>query len=233
MQGEAVTRTAVGQPIGSFYGFQRDGIYQNGDEIKQRPGLTGTEPGDVRYVDRNGDGKVTDEYKAYIGSPIPTFYYGLSGMIACKGVDLSVLIQGMLGNQIYNANAYWLNGYQGHYNAGTQVLNRWTQTNPSTTQPRADASNTVNFRPSDRFVEAGGYLRLKTVQLGYTLPETLTSGWGVTKFRVYVGAQNLLTRTRYSGFDPEFASNRAVAEGIDVGVQPQPRTFLGGIQLSF
>ncbi|WP_128547866.1 SusC/RagA family TonB-linked outer membrane protein [Larkinella soli] len=233
VEGETVTATASGHPVGSYYGFQVAGIYQNRDEIRQNPGLPGTEPGDLRYADLNGDGKITDDDKTWLGSPVPTFYYGLSANVSGKGFDLAALLQGVTGNDLYNASAYWLNGYLGRYNAGTQVLNRWTRERSSTAQPRADASGTNNFRPSTRFVENGGYLRLKMLQLGYTLPESLTSSWGISRLRVYVGGQNLFTKTRYSGLDPEFAANQAIAEGIDVSVVPQPRTFLGGIQLSF
>ncbi|MGA0558136.1 SusC/RagA family TonB-linked outer membrane protein [Larkinella sp. VNQ87] len=233
VQGETVTATAIGQPIGSYYGFRREGIFQNRDEIIKNPSLTGTEPGDIRYADLNQDGKITDEDKTFLGSPVPTFYYGFSGSVSALGFDLSVLLQGASGHELYNATAYWLNGYLGRYNAGTEVLGRWTRQNPSTTNPRTDASGTRNFRPSDRFVEDGSYFRLKMVQIGYTLPETLTSTFGASRFRVYVGAQNLFTKTKYTGFDPEFASNLPVAEGIDVAQQPQSRMFLGGIQISF
>ncbi|GAB3334618.1 TonB-dependent receptor [Larkinella ripae] len=233
VQDELVTATGIGQPVGSYYGFRRTGIFQNRDEIIKNPSLTGTEPGDIRYADLNQDGKITDDDKTYLGSPVPTFYYGFSASVSGLGFDLSVLVQGASGQQVYNANAYWLNGYLGRYNAGTDVLNRWTREKPSTTQPRADASGTRNFRPSDRFIEDGGYFRVKSLQVGYTLPEALTSGFGVSTLRLYVGAQNLFTKTRYSGFDPEFASNQAIAEGIDRGQQPQSRLFLGGIQLNF
>lgn len=230
---EAVTATAVGQPVGSYYGFLREGIFQNRDEIVKNPSLTGTEPGDIRYADLNKDGKITDEDKTFLGSPVPTFYYGFSASVSGMGFDVSALLQGASGHQLYNANAYWLNGYLGRYNAGTEVLSRWTREKPSTTEPRVDASGTRNFRPSDRFVEEGSYFRLRSLQIGYTLPETLTSSFGVSRLRVYVGAQNLFTKTKYSGFDPEFASNQALTEGIDGGQQPQSRLFLGGIQLGF
>ncbi|MFC5409059.1 SusC/RagA family TonB-linked outer membrane protein [Larkinella bovis] len=230
---EAVTATAVGQPVGSYYGFQRVGIFQNRSEIVNNPSLTGTEPGDIRYADLNKDGKITDADKTFLGSPVPTFYYGFSASVSVMGFDVSALLQGASGYQLYNANAYWLYGYLGRYNAGTQVLNRWTREKPSTTEPRVDASGTRNFRASDRFVEEGGYFRLKSLQIGYTLPESLTSGFGASRLRIYVGGQNLFTRTRYSGFDPELATNQALTEGIDLAQQPQSRMFLGGIQLYF
>ncbi|GAB3934942.1 TonB-dependent receptor [Larkinella terrae] len=233
VQDETVTATAVRQPVGSYYGFQRAGIFQSRDEVIKNPNLTGTEPGDIRYADLNKDGKITDADKAFLGSPVPTFYYGLSATVSSMNFDLSVLLQGASGNQLYNANAYWLNGYQGRYNAGTEVLTRWTREKPSTTQPRVDASSTRNFRPSDRFVEDGSYFRLKALQLGYTLPTSLTSAFGASRLRVYVGAQNLFTKTKYRGLDPEFASNQALAEGIDFAQQPQSKMFLGGIQVSF
>ncbi|GAB3256436.1 TonB-dependent receptor [Larkinella harenae] len=233
VQDETVTATAVGQPVGSYYGFLREGIFQNRNEIIGKPHLTGTEPGDIRYRDLNNDGKITDEDKAFLGSPIPTFYYGFSASVSAVGFDLSVLLQGESGRQLYNGTSYWLYGYQGKYNAGTQVLSRWTREKPSATEPRVDASGTRNFRPSDRFVEEGSYFRIKSLQLGYTLPETLLSRFGASTLRVYVGAQNLFTKTNYSGFDPEFASNQAVSEGIDRGLQPQSRMFLGGIQIGF
>ncbi|RRB00731.1 SusC/RagA family TonB-linked outer membrane protein [Larkinella rosea] len=233
VQDETVTATMVGEPVGSYNGFQRVGIFQNRDEIIKNPNLTGTEPGDIRYADLNKDGKITDADKTVLGSPVPTFYYGLSASVSSMNFDLSVLLQGVSGNQLYNANAYWLNGYQGRYNAGTEVLSRWTREKPSTTQPRADASSNRNFRPSDRFIEEGGYFRVKSLQLGYTLPETLTSTFGASRLRVYVGAQNLFTKTKYPGFDPEFARNQAMAEGIDFAQQPQSKMFMGGVQINF
>jgi len=229
---DPVSYTQPGYPVGSFYGFRRVGIYQNRDEIREHPGLPTSDAGDIRYADSNGDGKVTEADKVVLGSPIPRFHYGLSLSVSGKGFDVSGLLQGVAGNQLYNATAYWLHGYQGRYNAGPAVLNRWTNDRPSTTQPRANAADQVNFRASDRFLESGSFLRLRQVQIGYTLPQTLTQSWGVRSLRVYIGGQNLLTLTRYSGLDPELGSSSALASGIDFGLQPQPRTWLGGIQLN-
>ncbi|WP_234734578.1 SusC/RagA family TonB-linked outer membrane protein [Tellurirhabdus bombi] len=229
-----VNRTMPGYAMGSFYGLKQLGIYQNIGQVNAAPGLPGSSPGDIQFVDLNGDNEVTlADDQAFIGKPIPSFHYGLSLAASVSGFDVVMLLQGVAGNQIYNTTAYWLNGYQGRYNAGTQVLNRWTVDNPSTTQPRANASDNVNFQVSNRFVESGAYFRLRTLQIGYTLPKDLLSGLGVSSLRIYVGGQNLFTKTKYSGFDPEFSNNQSLVSGIDVGVQPQPRTLLGGIQLNF
>ncbi|WP_266367241.1 SusC/RagA family TonB-linked outer membrane protein [Tellurirhabdus rosea] len=234
VQNEYVGITTPGQPIGSYFGLQKIGIYQTKAEIGNSAAFDGTEPGDVRFADSNGDKKLTLEGdRTLIGQSLPTFHYGFSLNASGQGFDLSIQGQGVSGHQLYNAMAYWLNGYQGRYNAGTQVLDRWTPERPSLTQPRATAGNTHNFRASDWFVENGSYLRLRHVEVGYTLPETLTSGYGLRSVRLFVSAQNLITVTRYSGLDPEFSAGNTLLNGIDAGVTPQPRTIVGGLQVNF
>ena len=264
-------RTDVGQPIGSFYGYQTAGIFQSYEQIRGAalpPGvspfdddgnlLTGEDlegkvaPGDIIYQDINGrdeegdltgrpDGVIDEDDRAFLGSPIPDLVYGFDASVSYQGFDLYVLLQGVSGNDIFSETKFSLEGYHRAYNLGPAVLDRWTESNPNGTVPRAIPSTfNYNTRVSDRWIEDGSYLRVKNVQLGYTLPEALRSRLSLTKARVYVSAQNLFTFTNYLGFDPEVgapggsgARGELNFNGIDRVVYPQARTFLIGVQFGF
>ena len=259
--------TDVGQPIGSFYGYQTGGIFQNYDQIRDAalpPGLSPFDedgnllddlsgkvaPGDIIYrdiagEDENGnrigpDGVIDENDRTFLGSPIPDIVYGFDASVSYRGFDFYVLLQGVSGNDIFSETKFSLEGYHRAYNLGPAVLDRWTEGNPSATVPRAIPSTfNYNTRVSDRWIEDGSYLRVKNVQLGYSLPETLQTTLNITNARVYVSAQNLFTFTDYLGFDPEVGapdrvSNQELdANGIDGVVYPQARTFLVGVQFGF
>jgi len=236
-----ITNTAVGQPIQAFYGWQSEGIFQDAAEVTAHAKQTaGTAPGDLKFADINKDGVIDQADRVFLGSFIPKMSYAFTLGANYKNFDLSVFFQGVQGNKIYNATRVITEGMVRFFNAGTQVLNAWTPTNKNTDVPRAISSDpNQNARPSTRFLENGSYLRLKNVMLGYNIPEkslqSLTKGV-VKTFRIYVSAQNILTVTKYKGYDPEVGNrtpNSSLTNGIDFAVYPQPKAFQAGLQVSF
>ncbi len=237
--GDDVTRTEAGQPVQSFYGYQTDGIFQSADEIAKGPlEIITSKPGDIRYKDLNGDGKITPDDRKYLGSFIPKFNYGFNLSASYKGFDAGMFFQGVQGNKIYNGVKSISQGMLRLFNASTDVLNAWTPTNTNTNIPRAVSGDAQNLHVSDRFIESGSYLRLKSISLGYTLSNSTLQAWTkgtLSKARVYVSAQNLLTFTKYTGYDPEIGarSGNPLTQGIDYGQFPQARTLMVGLQVGF
>ncbi len=228
-----VTKTDVGQPIGSFFGYVTDGIFQNGAEIERAAFQNeNTAPGDIRFKDLNGDNKITSADQTYIGNPSPDFTYGATLDLEFKGFDLGIFLQGTHGNDLYNATVRYDFNY---VNRPVSVLNRWTGPGTSDSEPRVNLLDpNQNARVSDRFVEDGSYLRLKNVQLGYALPKSVLKRIHFEKFRLYVSAQNLFTFTQYTGMDPEIgAYGGALNAGVDRGFYPQARVLLGGVNVTF
>ncbi|AQG79889.1 hypothetical protein AWR27_11475 [Spirosoma montaniterrae] len=233
------TRTDVGQPVGSFYGFVVDGIYQSQDQITA-DGRLNVRPGDFRYKDLNGDGRLNNSDRTYLGSPVPKFEYGAIFNASYRGFDLSMFIQGVQGNKIWNANKFkHLLDFGG--NRLIDGLRAWTPQNTNTDIPRATLSDPANNRRSSSFyVEDGSYLRLRSMQLGYTIPNTLVKSLQLGGARVYVQGQNLLTFTRYTGYDPEIGRGGSPTQaaglfgaGVDVGIYPQARSVFAGIDITF
>lgn len=228
-----VTKTEVGQPIGSFFGYVTDGIFQNKSEIERAAFQNeNTAPGDIRFKDLNGDGKITSADQTYIGNPSPDFTYGATLDFEFKGFDLGIFLQGTRGNDLYNATVRYDFNY---VNRPVSVLNRWTGPGTSNSEPRVNLLDpNQNARVSDRFVEDGSYLRLKNVQLGYSVPKSVLKRIHFEKFRFYVSAQNLFTFTKYTGMDPEIgAYGGALNAGVDRGFYPQARVLLGGVNVTF
>lgn len=230
-----ITRTAVGQPINSFYGFERLGIFQTQEEVLGHVNSQGqviqpnARPGDFIWADRDDDGEITENDRTFIGNPMPSWTYGMTLSAEYKGFDLVVFGQGVAGNMIFQglrrldvANA----NYQ------SAALGRWTGPGTSDSYPRlvnGDPNN--NFaNPSDFYLEKGDYFRLKTVQVGYSLPSSLISKAGLDRVRIYVMSENLLTFTNYTGYDPEIGGN---VMSIDRGIYPQARSFLLGLNVGF
>ncbi len=241
-EGYNVTNTAPGHAIQSYYGWVVEGIFQTQDEVsKHATQAAGTGPGDIKFKDLNGDGVIDNKDRTFLGSFIPKLTYSLNVGANYKNFGLSVFFQGVQGNKIYNALRTTTEGMVRFFNAGTKVLNAWTPTNTNTDVPRAISSDpNQNARPSNRFLEDGSYLRLKNVMLSYTIPDkslqSITKGI-VSNFRIYVSAQNILTFTKYTGFDPE-VGNRApgsssLTNGIDYAVYPQPKAYQVGITANF
>ena len=232
----SMIRSEVGRPYGQFYGWQTDGIFQNQGEIDQyvRNGekiQPNAQPGDFKFKDNNADGTIDDNDKAFIGNPIPNITFGFSFNADYKKFDLSLLLQGQAGNDIYNAAKYYFMRFDGEQNVRSSYLGKyWHGENSSNGQPAVttDVSrNDRNYKNSDYYIEDGSYLRLKTIQIGYTFSPTFTHGMN-PKCRLYVAAQNLLTITGYSGFEPEISGN-----SVDRGIYPQARTFMIGTTINF
>ncbi|QEC42837.1 SusC/RagA family TonB-linked outer membrane protein [Pseudobacter ginsenosidimutans] len=227
---------AGGYPVNEFYGFVTSGIFQNQKEVDdwavQVPGSDAnnrTSPGDVKFRDLNNDGQINDDDRTFIGNPNPSFIFAMNNNFAYRGFDLSIFLQGIAGNDIYNANRIWQEGMAVAQNQTTAVLDRWRGEGTSNSMPRAVFNDpNKNTRVSDRFVEDGSYLRIKNITLGYTLPRSLVQRAKMSSLRVYISCQNLVTFTKYTGFDPEVPSN-----GIDLNVYPVTRTISAGINLSF
>lgn len=237
------TYTTIGDPISSFYGWQFDGIFQNQAEINNGAAQGGAQPGDVRFRDLNGDGEITDDDRTVIGSPIPDFTYGISGSVGYKNLDLSLSITGVHGRDIYNANRAFLENGGMEWNQRTTMLDRWTGEGSSTTTPRVSRNAAFsNTRPQDRFVENGSYLRLQTLQIGYTAPDNLLGQLGIRNLRVYLHTQNLLTISGYSGWNPDVRGGSGgsspdvgnpLVQGVDLGTYPLPKIYQLGLQLGF
>ncbi len=236
-----ITNTAVGQPIQSYYGWVVEGIFQTAAEVSGHATQTAsTAPGDLKFQDTNKDGIIDQSDRQFLGSFIPKMTYALNLGANYKNFDFSLFFQGVQGNEIFNAARVITEGMVRFFNAGTQVLNAWTPSNTNTNIPRAISSDpNQNARPSTRFIEDGSYLRLKNIMLGYEVPnprlQSLTKGV-VKNFRIYVSAQNILTFTDYTGYDPEVGNrtpNQSLTNGIDFFVYPQPKAYLVGIQVGF
>jgi len=235
------TLTEVGHPIGSFYLLQQEGIFQNAQQVfthaYQGPGIR---PGDVMYKDVNGDGVINDADKTIVGSPIPKFTYGFTGNVTYKNFDLSVFFQGVYGNKIYDQVNTDIEGFYRPFNITERIATQsWTGPGTSNQFPIlswTDATN--NKQPSTRFLESGSYLRLKNVQLGYTLGNNVLKTLGMSSVRIFASAQNLLTFTKYTGLDPEQYNNSnngstVQAVGIDWGTYPSARVLTLGINANF
>jgi TonB-linked SusC/RagA family outer membrane protein len=240
-EGSNISRVSVGESLYYFYGLETNGIYQSQAEVDAvftaNPSQTTVQPGDIRFVDHNGDGDITSADRVNIGNPYPDLTYGLNLSADYKNWDVNLFITGVAGNDIYNTNIYDLQGMPRIFNSGTEVLDRWTPTNPSNSVPRAGGAP-QNNNISDRFVEDGSYTRLKNISLGYTLDENMFGQNLFTSFRIYVSGQNLITISDYSGLDPEIGNSRVLTDtafetGIDRGNYPQPKTFLLGLQVAF
>lgn len=232
-----VTRTELGMPIGYFWGYRTDGIFQDMNEVYAHIGSTGkvlqprAKPGDVRFIDVNGDGKIDENDRTMIGKPMPDWTFGFNASFSYKQFDLSMLLIGTYGNDIFNGMQRQDLRYT---NRTTTILDRWTEENPSDKIPRytwVDVNN--NYAVSDLYIEDGSYLRVKNLQIGYTLPSGFLRRINATNWRIYVSAENLFTLTRYTGADPEIGALSAFDMGIDRGIYPQARTFRLGTSISF
>ena len=235
------TITREGHTIGSFYGWVADRIVQEDDFDAEGNYLhaeqNGTiSPGDIKFKDLNRDGRINTDDQTIIGKPVPDLVYGLNVDLYYKNFDFNIFFEGVYGNEIYNSRRSEIGlatePATKNWNRLREVLDYWTPGNPSTTMTRASVVDVNdNARMSTWFVEDGSYLRMKNIQLGYTLPaETIPS---ILNLRIYVSAANLVTITGYSGLDPEINSDSPTSSGFDSGNYPIPRTYLAGIQIKF
>ena len=230
-----ITRASNGEPFPYFYGYKTAGIFQNVAEVANYKNAKGeliqpdAVPGDVRFVDVDGDGKITAADRTKIGKGMPDWTYGLTIGADWNGIDFMVLFQGTAGNDIYDATR---RTDVSPANLPSYMLNRWTGEGTSNKYPRHVVGDGKNWQSSDLYVTDGSYFRLKNIQMGYTLPRALTNKIFIDRLRVFVGAENLLTLTKYAGFDPEISSG-GTSLGVDYGVYPQSRTFNFGANISF
>lgn len=237
-QGDPLTFTEAGRPIGYFYGWKADGLFQQGQESSQQINAS---PGDIRFVDENGDGTIDANDRTYLGHYLPKFTYGLSLSANYRNFDFSMFLQGVQGNEVFNLLRFHTEGMTRLFNSSEVVLDRWTPQNTNTDVPRAiNGDPNRNARASSRWIEDGSYARIKNMSIGYTLPAASLmriSNGSISNVRVYVSAQNLLTITNYTGYDPEIAAREGIDTtlglGIDYGQYPAARTFIGGLQISF
>jgi TonB-dependent starch-binding outer membrane protein SusC len=236
------TRTAVGQPIGAFYMLEMEGIFQNPTDVLLSANQgNNIHPGDVKYKDQNLDGSIDNLDRVYQGSAIPKLTAGLNLSANYKNFDLGIFIQGISGNKIYSQINQDIEGFYRGFDVTQRYFDeRWTGEGTSNTQPRASwTSKSNNARSSSRFLEDGSYIRLKNLQLGYSLPEKMLKKIGLSQTRVYASGTNLLTFTKYSGLDPEMTvsdnskNEGDRAAGIDWGTYPSAMTIMLGLDITF
>ena len=231
----AIGLIKAGYPVNVFYGYITDGIFQNQAEVDshavQMPGsnsATSTAPGDIRFKDLNNDGVVNDKDRTIIGNPNPKFTFSFNNTFSYKNFDLTIFLQGSYGNDIFNANRMYTEAMSIIQNQSSAVLGRWTGEGTSNNIPRAIYGDpNQNSRVSDRYIEDGSYLKIKNINLSYTLPKDVF-GQNFNSVKIFVSAQNLVTWTKYSGFDPEVPVN-----GIDNGTYPITRTVSLGLNIGF
>ena len=230
-----ISRAQNGKPFPYFYGYKTAGIFQNYDEINAYTNAEGgliqpnAVPGDVRFVDVDGNGVITEDDRTDIGKGMPDWTFGFNFNASWKNFDFSMMWQGTAGNDIFDATRRTDISAS---NLPSWMLERWTGEGTSNRIPHFVLGDNVNWQSSDLYVYNGSYLRLKNIQLGYTLPQSITSKAFISSLRVYVAAENLLTFTQYHGFDPEISSG-GTSLGIDYGVYPQARVFTMGLNLNF
>lgn len=234
------TQTRVGEPIGAFYLYKTDGIFQNIDEVKAHVNKKGellqpnAQAGDIRFVDIDGDGSIGDSDKVYSGSGIPTLEANINFSANYKGFDLSFVLGSAWGHKLYNGNKYFYEGMNSGSNFLRSTLDAWTPQHTNTSVPRAVLQDpNGNLKESDRFLEKGDFIRLRQLQLGYTLPSALMKKAYIEKLRFYVSGENLFTITGYDGIDPEFSRTSVLNTGIDKLIYPFTRSFTIGAQLTF
>ena len=227
--GKRATQSRVGLPIGAFFGYKTNGVFQSTDELNAYPHLSTAVPGDLRFVDVNNDGKIDGNDRTYIGSPIPKFLLGLNLEADYKGFDFSVDIQGVYGNKIFNAKEVVR---PDPYNWEQHVLGAWTGQGTSNTEPRATYGGN-NYEPSDKFVQDGSFTRLRNVTLGYTLPSAITKKIAINQLRIYIKGSNIYTLAKFTGYTPEIGSLDVLSNGIDYGTYPVTSVYSFGINLTF
>lgn len=226
------SRTTAGHPIGYFYGYKVVGVYQSNADVSKSPENTlgAANPGDLKFADITGDGKITVEDRTMIGNPTPDFTYGGNISFTFKNaLDLSIDLQGVYGNEIFrtwNQNPFTTFNYQ------VERLNRWQGAGTSNWEPILDRSRSLNTENSSYWIEDGSYFRIRNVQLGYSFPNSSLSRMGIKSVRLYVNAQNLWTFTNSTGFTPEIGGS-ATSFGIDNGTYPVPAIYTAGLNLNF
>jgi hypothetical protein len=236
---DMLTITTEGETAGSFYGYVTDGIFQNQTEINTHSNENGVllqpdaEPGDFRFKDINGDGILSSDDRTIIGNPEADFSFGISLGASYKGFDFSALFTGTYGNDMLNAISPYISTGEGYYNSYAGLIDdAWSGEGTTNSQPIIKSEdNNNNFRYSDYYIEDGSHIKLKNIQLGYTLPQNISSKIKVGNVRIYIGAENLFVLTKFSGLDPDIGGS-ATSRGIDWGHYPLPRQINFGIKVT-
>jgi TonB-linked SusC/RagA family outer membrane protein len=225
--------TRVGEPLGAFYGRVADGIFQSQEEINNSS-QPNAKPGDFRFKDLNSDGVINDRDRQIIGNPNPKLFGGFNNTFIFKAFELNIFIQGSYGNDILNFQKFETHNLNGQNNQSRDVLNRWTPTNTNTDIPRANSQGGQRIL-STFHIEDGSYLRFKNISVSYNLPATFINKLSIKAAKVYVGGQNLITLTKYTGYDPEvnFFGSGSTNQGLDYGAFPNSRTILFGLNVKF
>lgn len=237
--GAPVTYSKVGYPIYSFFLVDTDGLFRSQAEIDAhtkngKPIQPNAQVGDVRYIDYNGDGEINGEDRQYKGSAFPKFEYGMRFQGDWKGIDFTLALQGTQGNKLYNGNKTDLETVRANINYSSATLDSYTF-NPNSNFPRLDIDDKNNNGAdySDRFLEDGSYLRIKTVQIGYTIPNSITKQASIDKCRIYFAGDNLYTFTKYTGYNPDVSADALGGRGVDYKSYPLSKTILFGLQINF
>lgn len=226
--GQLVTRTEKGGPVGAFYGYKVAGVFQNEEELSSLPALRGQKVGDLRFQDLNGDGQIDTDDRTVLGSYIPDYLLGINLHVSFKGLELDTDIQGQFGNEIYNGKRAVRPEL---YNFETFILDRWTGPGTSNSQPRLSTGG-LNYSPSDWFIEDGSFLRLRSLSLSYAAKQSLVRKLGLKQARIFLRGTNLFTWSKFSGYSPEIASQNVLSSGIDLGIYPITSVYTLGINIS-
>jgi hypothetical protein len=256
--GSHLIRIEEGMPVSQFYGYVSDGIFRVQEELDalNENSPTGyyqnndTQLGDVKFKDfasrdeegrivTTPDGRVDDADRTYIGNPLPELTFGLNVSLNYKAFDMTMSWSGVYGNELYNANRVHLESSMDQRNKLATMLNRYSEENPAGTMPRAiSADPNLNSRNSDRFIEDGSYAKLRNIELGYTIPSIISKKANISSARIFISAQNLITITNYSGYDPDvgkylLSDASGLMMGFDNSFYPQARTLMAGVNLNF
>ena len=232
------TRSYVGKPIGEWYLIKTDGLFQSIDEVMAHVNKDGdliqpnAKPGDIRFVDFDEDGQITDSDRQYIGSPWPTIQLGFNSSVEWRGIDFQLQMTGAFGHKVFNGPRSGFDRFDDNSNYRADY-DAWTPDNKNAKDPRPIYQDGRNTRgDQDRWIEDGSYLRVKQLALGYSLPKVIL-GNNIDQVRVFVNAQNIITFTGYTGLDPEFRNSNIWERGYDYGAFPNPKTITLGAQITF
>lgn len=224
------TKTVPGRAIGSFFGYKVNGVYQSQEEIDNTPSMPGVGPGDLNFADVDGDGDIDGDDRTFIGSPIPDFTYGINLNMSYRGFDVSATLNGQTGAQVFNAKKAVRFGIE---NWESSFLDRWTGPGTSNSEPRIGNPGHNWFTASEWLLEDGSFLKIRNVQVGYALPQSVTGPLGFQQVRLYANGTNLVTFTDYSGYTPEISGDSVISDSIDDGIYPIARTITFGVDLTF
>lgn len=227
--GQIVSRTAKGLPIGAFFGYDVIGVYQTQEEVDNLPSFADSQPGDLIFRDVNDDGEITEEDRTFLGSSIPNVIYGLNVSTRYKNVTLSLIFQGQRGNKIFNIKETIR---PDPYNWEQHVINYWRGPGTSNAEPRPTAGGN-NYEPSSYYIQDGGFLRLRTITIGYDLPKKVLDDLKLSSANFYLRGNNVFTMTDFTGYSPEIANGNPLINGVSLGLFPIASTYTLGLNLTF